>query len=550
MEQFFLSLHPFYEDGPILGRKQANMGFINALFRKNPFDQYHFFVTNPSNLINTWQKIPEAQNLLQAGALHAFSYLELENKLKNVPYTVCHLSDPMSNFSAMCQVRNKFAPNIFPITAVNHSINYSEYASVTLGHIWAGCCARDGIGCTSNTSINVMQEWYTHARQAYNIPNNWAEPRLKLIPLGVPDPSLGVSPEHGKSLRKELGLAEQDILILLFGRISIIDKMDTRPLFSALRRIRIKHPQCSFLLFMAGAANEADVLQDEMHKLALAWDIPFKIVSNPSLNLVKQLFASADIFASPVDNVQESFGLSLVEAAHAGIPVVASDWSGYRDIVVHEETGFLVPTIASRDTPRLDSMAGVYANKVHQVIRAQQTAIDIPSLQSALWRLMSDPELRKSMGKKAKERAAELYDFDKVIDHWIKFWQELASTPISKEQEGILRKARHPFTLNYAQAFSSYASHNLQAESMLYCTDLGQAFLAKQAPWHIYMLVSIEITDENITQILKFIGQGCTMGELFNYFEQTLHCKNFDSEAFFQHVYWCIKHDLMACEMC
>ena len=56
------------------------------------------------------------------------------------------------------------------------------------------------------------------------------------------------------------------------------------------------------------------------------------------------LWAAGDIFLSLVDNVQESFGLTPIEAMAAGLPRVLSDWDGYRDSVTHGEDGFLVPT--------------------------------------------------------------------------------------------------------------------------------------------------------------------------------------------------------------
>ena len=54
--------------------------------------------------------------------------------------------------------------------------------------------------------------------------------------------------------------------------------------------------------------------------------------------------ASGDVFLSLPDNIQETFGLVVVEAMASGLPVLGSDWDGYRDLVVHGETGFLVPT--------------------------------------------------------------------------------------------------------------------------------------------------------------------------------------------------------------
>ena len=57
----------------------------------------------------------------------------------------------------------------------------------------------------------------------------------------------------------------------------------------------------------------------------------------------KLALAAADLFCSPSDNLQETFGLSVLEAMASSLPVVASDWDGYRDLVVHGRTGWLVP---------------------------------------------------------------------------------------------------------------------------------------------------------------------------------------------------------------
>lgn len=74
---------------------------------------------------------------------------------------------------------------------------------------------------------------------------------------------------------------------------------------------------------------------------AMAPTVPFFHVDvlDPEIG---SIWAAADIFCSLSDNVQESFGLAIVEAMAAGLPVVASNWDGYRDTVEHGITGILV----------------------------------------------------------------------------------------------------------------------------------------------------------------------------------------------------------------
>jgi phosphatidylinositol alpha-mannosyltransferase len=92
--------------------------------------------------------------------------------------------------------------------------------------------------------------------------------------------------------------------------------------------------------------------------------------------------AAADVFVSAAVG-QESFGLALVEAMAAGLPVVATDIAGYRDVLEDGVQGLLVP-------PR-----------------------DAGALAAALRRVLTEPDLAKSLGEAGRDRARR-YSWDTV----------------------------------------------------------------------------------------------------------------------------------------
>jgi phosphatidyl-myo-inositol alpha-mannosyltransferase len=92
--------------------------------------------------------------------------------------------------------------------------------------------------------------------------------------------------------------------------------------------------------------------------------------------------AAADAFVGPAVG-QESFGIVLVEAMAAGLPVVATDIPGYREVVDQGVEGLLVP-------PR-----------------------DPVAMAEALRRVLEDEELAKSLGEAGRARARR-YSWDVV----------------------------------------------------------------------------------------------------------------------------------------
>ena len=103
-------------------------------------------------------------------------------------------------------------------------------------------------------------------------------------------------------------------------------------------------------------------------------------------------FASADIFCAP-NTGQESFGIVLLEAMAAGVPIVASDIHGFKRVVERNVQGILVEP----RNPR--------------------------ALAAALYALARDPELRHEMGEAGRRRAPE-FSWDRVTERIVDFYYE------------------------------------------------------------------------------------------------------------------------------
>ena len=106
-----------------------------------------------------------------------------------------------------------------------------------------------------------------------------------------------------------------------------------------------------------------------------------------------ELYSHADVFCCP--SIYEPFGIINIEAMACDTAVVASAVGGIKEVVVHNETGILVPVEQQNEAPfepiNPDKFARDLANGINKVI--------------------ADPILRKSMAKKGRKRVEEHFDW-------------------------------------------------------------------------------------------------------------------------------------------
>ncbi len=106
-----------------------------------------------------------------------------------------------------------------------------------------------------------------------------------------------------------------------------------------------------------------------------------------------QLYSHADVFCCP--SIYEPFGIINIEAMACDTAVVASAVGGIKEVVVHNETGILVPVEQQTTAP-------------FEPVNPDKFAKD---LADGVNKLINNPELRNSMATKGRKRVEDYFDW-------------------------------------------------------------------------------------------------------------------------------------------
>jgi glycosyltransferase involved in cell wall biosynthesis len=175
--------------------------------------------------------------------------------------------------------------------------------------------------------------------------------------------------------QSSLGISSETLYITFVGRLTQIKRPDR--LLDVAKECKTRGLDLRFLVAGEGElfeSSKARSLREELNVTFFGWR-----------NDIDQIFAASDIAILTSDN--EGIPLTLIQAAQAGLPIVATNVGSISDIVISESTGYLT-------APKAAAMA------------------------DAIEKLVRDGQLRKMMGDAGKARATQYFSLERMIkDH-------------------------------------------------------------------------------------------------------------------------------------
>lgn len=168
-------------------------------------------------------------------------------------------------------------------------------------------------------------------------------------------------------------------LVVFLGRLQ--EHKGLRDLILAWETIAQRRPNGR--LWLIGDGPE----RDELYDLIVDLGLHHQVFMPGAFDDTADLLTAADIYVSPAHEAGQS--LALLEAMAAGVPVIATDIPGNRQLITHEVHGLLVP-------PR-----------------------DPAALHQAIERLLTDRPFAARLAAHARQRIEQEYSLRRMVDRYL-----------------------------------------------------------------------------------------------------------------------------------
>ncbi len=274
---------------------------------KNPIDTNYITIRVPYKnakdyLDNSLNKIDHQQ----------YDIIQIENRPEYIP-----------------TVRETFINT--PILLSLHSLTFMEkLPSLQADSILS---KTDGVITVSHFVTQTMKKRYPHHAN-----------KFKTIHLGVDSEKFSPISRKGKQkIRKKRKLIDKSDYynILFIGRI--VPKKGLHTLIHSAALIKKKYPKINIIAVGSswpGKKKETKYMR-QVKKLSSRLKVPIYFTGYIPPHLINKMYHLGDVFINPTQ-FNEGLGMVNMEAMTSGIPVIASNRGGIKELIQHKKTGLLV----------------------------------------------------------------------------------------------------------------------------------------------------------------------------------------------------------------
>jgi starch synthase len=468
----------------LLGRQSAGDGFLKALIQYGKADAIYCYTDTRPEFIEFCDRIqPWIQGTRQG------IWVPKDNPASLSLSGILYNPDP--RLSKLAWQRRFVGQKAYSLCGVTHTIASIGTMEAIGDLLVAPLQPWDALICTSQAVktavLHILNNWAEYlAQRTGGKPN--INIQLPVIPLGVDFSAFSQAANNTnlrqnirQNIRQSLQIPQEDIVVLFVGRLCFYAKAHPVPMYIALENAAKATNQKIHLIQAGWFEREKEAIDFKESAKLFCPSVNCIFVDGRKPEMRQGIWHSVDIFISLVDNIQETFGLTPIEAMASGLPVIVSDWDGYKQSVRHGVDGLRIPSITPASGLGLKLAADYLVEKINYSTYLAQssmaTAIDINATTEALITLITNPELRKKMGENGQQRVKETYDWQVIIPQYEQLWQRLAEIRASSSTSAPVKPNRPPYPLcdDPFSLFSHYPTTQLKDDIFLGLGSLGNS---------------------------------------------------------------------------
>lgn len=238
------------------------------------------------------------------------------------------------------------------------------------------------VSCQFSQYLDYQIVSSQHLAELYQSINPQTHSKLRVCYTNIDTNKWKPNSQKRYETRTSLGISEQTVVLIFPARIV----EQKRPLFLVEIIKELTAKSLPIAVIVLGDGHLLPAMQAKINQLGL--DSVFRILPPVDSSQMLNYYSTADIFLLPSE--YEGISLAVYEAMSMELPVVTADVGGQKELVT-PETGFLI------------AKGNCDASEIKEYVKALVT-------------LIQNPSLRRQVGVLARQRVAELFSLDAMVN--------------------------------------------------------------------------------------------------------------------------------------